>query len=185
MPTVLIPLAAGVEEMEAVIMADVLRRGGLEVTLAGLAGAGAVTGSRQVRLLPDTAWHKLDPLRFDALALPGGMGGTEALAADTSVLEAVRRMSAADKWLAAVCAAPLVLQAAGVLAGRRVTSYPGLAERMPEARWVDRRVVVDGRLVTGQGPGVAMIFSLTLVSLMVDRARAQATARAMLCEQDF
>ncbi len=175
----LVPLAEGVEEMEAVILVDVWRRAGWTVTTAGTT-PGPVRASRGVALVPDLEWSEIVPDRYDLLALPGGGGGVERLCAHEGVLEAVRRFDAPDKRLAAICAGPLVLQAAGVLAGRRVTCHPDVAGRLTATPRLDDRVVEDGRLITSQGPGTAMAFALAVVAAVEGRARADALARAMV-----
>jgi 4-methyl-5(b-hydroxyethyl)-thiazole monophosphate biosynthesis len=174
---VLIPLTDGVEEMEAVIAIDTFRRVPWQVTAAGIK-PGPVTASRGVRLLPDAAWAEIAPAEFDLLVIPGGKAGTEALARDERVLEAVRSFARAGKWVAAICAAPLVLEAAGALAGRRATCHPAVAlastPRLPE------RVVVDGRLVTSQGPGTTLEFALALIREIEGAAKAAELAKAMV-----
>lgn len=162
MKTVLAPIADGTEEMEAVIAIDLLRRAGCEVCVAGLDG-GTVTAARGTRLVPDVAWDTVDPMRFDALVLPGGAGGTRRFCAHAGLLDAVRNLHAAGRWIAAVCAAPLALQAAGILAGRRATCHPDVADRLSSAVWEDLPVVVDGNLITSQGAGTSIEFGLTLV----------------------
>ena len=174
---VLMPLADGSEEMEAVIVIDTLRRVPWKVTAAGI-GQGVVTGSRGVRLVPDAAWSEIDPMAFDVLVIPGGQAGVEALARDQRVLDAVRAFDKAGKWLAAVCAGPLVLQAAGVLAGRRVTCHPAVS--LTQAKRLADRVVVDGHLITSQGPGSTLEFALAIVREIEGAAKAEQLAKSMV-----
>lgn len=180
MTRALIPLADGVEEIEAVIVIDTLRRAEWDVVAAGIR-PGPVTASRGVRLIPDAEWQKIDPASFDALILPGGARGTEELCRDVRVLETIRCLIAAGKIVGAICAAPLVLRSAGVLAGRRATCYPGLAAQLAGAKYLSDRVVVDGNLITSQGPGTAFEFALRLVE-MRDPDRAREVASAMLVD---
>lgn len=158
---VLIPLAEGVEEMEAVIAIDVLRRAGFTVVTAGLQ-AGPLTASRGVRLLPDTTLDAVRALDFDALVLPGGKG-VALLKQDARVLDAVRALHAAGRWVCAVCAAPLVVQEAGILVGRRVTCFPGVAAQLTATARLNDRVVVDDKLITSQGAGTSLEFALAIV----------------------
>ena len=174
MTRALVPLAAGVEEMEAVIIIDVLRRSGWEVVAAGVTPS-PILASRGVRLLADAEWSQLDPAAFDILIIPGGAGGTDVLAQTPSVLAAVRDFRAAGKPLAAICAGPLVLQAAGVLHGVRATCHPGVASRLTATPRLPERVVVDGNTITSQGPGTTMEFALAIIE-HVDGAR---TAKAV------
>ena len=179
MPTVLIPLANGVEEMEAVILIDVLRRAEWQVVVAGV-DDGVIKASRGVRLVPDTPWADLTPDDFDILALPGGAGGTDRLSQHRPLLELIRRFDRAGKWIGAICAAPLVLQAAGILTGRQITCNPGVAAKLTVTPRRTERVVVDGRLVTSQGPGTTFEFALTLIRLVEGEAKASTLAESML-----
>lgn len=177
MKHVLVPLADGVEEMEAVIVMDVLRRVPWTVTAAGLA-SGVVTASRGVRIVPDAEWSAVDPSAFDILVIPGGQAGTEALSRDERVLEAIRLFMKAGKWVAAVCAGPRVLQAAGVLSGRRVTCHPAVS--LTPTKRLEDRVVVDGRLITSQGPGTSLEFVLAIVREIAGADTAKALAKSMV-----
>jgi protein deglycase len=179
MSRVLVPLAEGCEEIEAVIVVDTLRRAGIEVVTAGLR-PGPVTASRGVRLLPDADWPARAWETFDALVLPGGGPGTQALLADVRVIEAVRRFHDAGRWVAAICAAPQVLQKAGVLAGKRMTCYPGVAAATPRETRVDEPVVQDGHVITSQGPGTGFAFALALVRLLAGAEKARDVGRALL-----
>lgn len=175
-------VADGSEEMEVVIVVDVLRRAGVSVFLAGVGEeTRMVTTSRGVRLAPDGAWDPAEASRFDALIIPGGIGGTEAMCAEATVKQAVRDFAAADKWVAAICAGPTVLRDAGLLTGRRFTCHPACREDLQDAgTWVDEAVVRDGHIVTSQAPGTAFAFALALVALLESPAAAQSVAAGML-----
>jgi len=174
-----VPLTDGVEELEAVSIVDVCRRAGWQVVAAGLRGPEPVAGSRGVRLLPDLPWDAVALDQFEVLALPGGWAGVRTLAADARVLSAVRQAAAAGRWVGAICAAPLVLQAAGVLAGRRATCHPSVRAQLTAARLCDEPVVVDGNLVTSRGPGTAIEFALTLIRLASGPAAEEAVRRGL------
>ncbi len=163
MTRALVPLADGTEEMEATIIIDVLRRAGWEVVAAGVTGT-AIDASRGVRLLADRHWHSLDPADFDVLAIPGGAVGTQNLMGNESILETVRCFMESNRLVGAICAGPLVLQAAGIVAGKRVTCHPGVADRLTDTVRVEERVVIDGKLITSQGPGTAMEFALAIIA---------------------
>lgn len=167
-------VADGSEEMEVVITVDVLRRAGIGVFLAGVGEeTRMVTTSRGVRIAPDGAWDPAEASRFDALVIPGGIGGTEAMRQEESVKQAVREFVQAGRIVAALCAGPTVLQAAGVLSGRRYTSHPASRAELTAGEWVDQPVVHDGNIVTSQAPGTAFAFALALI----ERLDAPATAR--------
>lgn len=159
---VLIPLADGVEELEAVTLIDVLRRGGIEVTSAALGEDRVVHGSRGVTLVADALWSALATEDFDAIVLPGGGKGTENLVADRRIVETVRAFDEAGKFVAALCAAPIVLAQAGILKDRKATCYPSCAKDLG-ASYDDAPVIADGNVITSQGPGTAMLFALVLI----------------------
>lgn len=181
MARILMPLADGCEEMETVVTADILRRAGWTVVLAAVQERVPVTGSRQIRLMPDARWEELDLLSFDALVLPGGAGGTEALCRHDGVQETLRIFDIEEKWIAAICAAPLALHRAGVLKGRAFTCYPGVEKEIGRADRSDETVVVDGHIVTSQGPGTAIAFALRLVKLIDGLPAAEKVRKGLLC----
>jgi 4-methyl-5(b-hydroxyethyl)-thiazole monophosphate biosynthesis len=177
---VLVPLAPGFEEIEAVTIIDVLRRAGIEVRVAGLT-RGAVRGSHGIEVGVDCT---LDEVRADELVmlvLPGGMPGTRNLREDARVLGLVRALEADGRTVAAICAAPTVLAAAGVLSGRRATSHPSVRAELTEATVLAEPCVVrSGPLVTSQGVGTALEFALALVEELRGSAKAGELRRAML-----
>lgn len=174
-------LAPGCEEMEAVIVIDVLRRAGVDVTAAGLR-PGVFSASRDVKLASDVALEELETAKdFDLLVTPGGMPGTEALRDDPRVRDLlVHYLGRADKWVGSICASPLALDAHGLLDGRRFTCYPAVAEKIGGGIYTGERVEVDGHLVTSQGPGTAMEFALKLVELLAGRDTRDEVAEGML-----
>jgi 4-methyl-5(b-hydroxyethyl)-thiazole monophosphate biosynthesis len=179
MERILIPLADGCEEMEAVIATDVLRRAEFEVITAGLR-PGLVTASRGVVLAPDTVWEEINPQDFDVLLLPGGLGGTQALCAHAGVQQALKTRHAAQQWIAALCAAPLALYQAGILPGPQFTCYPGVEQQMAGAERSPQPVVTDGHLITSQGPGTAFEFALRIVAELQSPAAAAEVRAGLL-----
>lgn len=174
MAKVLVPLAPGCEEIEAVTAVDILRRAGVEVTTAGLTD-GPIKASRGTRLLPDTTLDEALKQDYDMIVLPGGMPGSEHLKNDSRIVGLLQRMSAAGKYVTAICAAPMALHAAGLTEGKRATSYPGVLDKLPGSHtYIKDAVVVDGKLVTSRGPGTAMDFALTLVELLTGKAKRDA-----------
>lgn len=170
MARVLIPLADGCEELEAVTLIDLLRRAGIEVITAGL-HTGPVTASRGVRLVPDTTLDAVLSEAFDMLLLPGGGAGAAALAADARILTLLQQMAARQRYTAAICAAPKALAAAGLLDHKRATSFPGSLEglNIPGLQYVEDAVVQDGTVLTSRGPGTAMDFALHIIEVLTDR----------------
>jgi 4-methyl-5(b-hydroxyethyl)-thiazole monophosphate biosynthesis len=173
MAKVLVPLAQGCEELEAVTIIDILRRAGIEVVSAGLA-AGPVRASRGTVLLPDTTLDEVQQQPFDLVVLPGGMPGSEHLKNDARIIALLQRTAAAGKPVAAICAAPMALHAAGLLEGKRATSYPGVLDQLPGThRYCADAVVADHGVITSRGPGTAMDFALALVELLTGKARRE------------
>jgi 4-methyl-5(b-hydroxyethyl)-thiazole monophosphate biosynthesis len=162
MKRVLVPLAEGFEELEAVTIIDILRRARVEVVVASLEG-GTVTGSHGIRLAADTPLAALAEQDFDMIVLPGGMPGADRLKKDPRIAEIVRSLHAKGRPVAAICAAPMVLAAAGVLDGKRATSFPGFLADAARTTVTGDAVVVDGGVITSRGPGTALDFALTLV----------------------
>ncbi len=173
MPRVLVPLAQGCEELEAVTIIDLLRRAQIEVVTAGLA-PGPVTGSRGTVLVPDTTLDEAlrHEREYDMIVLPGGQPGATHLEHDPRILALLRKMALAGKFTAAICAAPKVLAVAGLLDGKRATNFPGTLDAavFPKIQLDTRPVVQDGRVITSRGPGTAMDFSLALIELLAGKA---------------
>lgn len=177
----LVLLAEGVEEMEAVIAIDVLRRCGVEVVAASTGMAREITASRGVRLIADVLLHEALPAAgFDVLVIPGGAGGARRLAGDPRVLELVRLYAQAGKLIAAVCAGPLALEAAGVLHGVRITSHPAVRDQFPGVQLCSDRVAVDGNFITSQGPGTSMEWALVIARRLVGEEVAAKVAEGLV-----
>lgn len=173
MAKVLVPLAQGCEEIEAVTVVDILRRAGIEVTTAGLA-AGPVRASRGTVLLPDATLDEVLGRTYDMVVLPGGMPGSEHLKNDARIVALLQKTAAAGHDVAAICAAPMALHAAGLLQGKTVTAFPGVLEELPGShRYTGRAVEADGNIVTSRGPGTAMDFALILVERLAGKAKRE------------
>ncbi|HEC83900.1 MAG: DJ-1 family protein [Candidatus Parabeggiatoa sp. nov. 2] len=170
MHTVLVPLAQGCEELEAVTVIDLLRRAGITVVTAGL-DKEPVKASRGVVLIPDTTLDEAAKQSFDMIVLPGGLPGADHLNNDPRIHKLLKDMQQQGKYTAAICAAPKVLADAGLLANKLATSYPGVLEKMqvPDMQFIDAPVVKDGQVITGRGPGTAMDFALELIEILVGR----------------
>ena len=170
MTTVLVPLAEGCEELEAVTVIDLLRRAGIDVIAAGLE-AGPVKASRGVVLQPDTTLDAALQNDYDMVVLPGGGPGADRLNADDRIRLLLISMANSEKFIAAICAAPKVLKSAGLLDDKQATCYPGAIDSadLPGLD-TERRVIQDGRVITSRGPGTAMDFALHLIELLAGKA---------------
>ncbi len=174
MASVLVPLAQGCEELEAVSIIDLLVRAGVEVVSAGLESTVMpVRCSRGVVITPDTSLDEALKRDYDMLVLPGGMPGAQHLREDARIQALIQKMVDEDRYTAAICAAPTVLAAAGVLAGRRATSYPGFLDKMglDDVEVTGEALVHDGKVITSRGPGTAMDFALALIEALLGRQK--------------
>jgi 4-methyl-5(b-hydroxyethyl)-thiazole monophosphate biosynthesis len=179
MATIVVPLAPGFEEIEAVAVIDILRRGGVTVITAGVEGA-AVTGARGVTLQCDTLLSAVDAKQLDGIVLPGGMPGTRNLMKSSLVRDMVIALDRDNLLVAAICAAPTVLHAAGVLKGKKATSYPGYQKEMTEAVYSEAAVVADGNVITSRAAGTAVPFALALVERLSGLTTALEVKKAIL-----
>lgn len=183
---VLVLLAEGFEDVEAVTPVDYLRRAGAEVTLAAV-GQRETRSSRGLVILADTTLAELKsagrlrPDAWDAVLLPGGMPGAANIAASADCSSLVSGMFKAGRLVGAICAAPAVaLHPLGILAGRRFTCYPGMEAEVSGGRWSDARVVVDGKLITSRGPGTAGEWAIELVTALCGAEAAKKVSAAVL-----
>ena len=170
MPKVLVPLAQGCEEIEAVTIIDILRRAGIEVVSAGLDDL-PVKASRGVMLIPDATLDAVMHENFDMIVLPGGQPGANNLRADQRIIALLQKMTQQGKYIAAICAAPSVLASAGLLDGKHATSFPGALDPFPNVGQQDTAIIEDGKFITSRGPGTAMNFALTLVERLTDKEK--------------
>ena len=177
--TILVPLAPGFEEIEAVTIIDVLRRAELSVSVVGLA-AGPVTGAHGMTLETDGTLEQVDAASLRMVVLPGGMPGATNLMEDERLLGIIRALAQSGRGVAAICAAPMVLARAGVLEGVSATCYPGFEDQLGAATRVTERVVRSGQVLTSRGPGTALEFALELVADLVGQEKAGQLGRDML-----
>jgi len=168
MPKVLVPLAAGCEELEAVTIIDLLRRANIEVVTASLDN-NPVTCSRGTVLIADQLLDNILDEDFDLIALPGGLPGADHLNNDPRIHLLLDRMKQQDKPVAAICAAPKVLLSNGILKGKKATAYPGVLEALETAdtKITGNSVEVDDKVITSRGPGTAMDFALELIEILL------------------
>lgn len=184
MANVLVPLAQGCEELEAVTIVDLLRRAGIQVVTAGLDNK-PVTASRGVILIPDTDLDSALQKDYDMVVLPGGLPGADNLDRDKRIHELLKKMANSEKFTAAICAAPKVLANAGLLSGKNATSYPGFIDKMDleDTEYLEDAVVTDGKVITSRGPGTAMDFTLQLIETLTGKEKRDEVERALVRDQ--
>jgi 4-methyl-5(b-hydroxyethyl)-thiazole monophosphate biosynthesis len=180
MATVLVPLAQGCEELEAVTIIDLLRRAQITVVTAGLDDK-PVRASRGVTLIPDTTLEAALKQDYDMIVLPGGMPGADHLDRDPRLRAALKTTFARGKFVAAICAAPKALASAGLLENKRATAYPGVLESLTVAglKNTGEAIACDGTVITSRGPGTAMDFALTLIEKLLGRPKRDEVERAL------
>lgn len=181
--SVIIILADGFEETEAIGTADVLKRIGFTVRLAGL-NSDVVKSSAGTRILTDLRFRDVDWSKADAVVLPGGLPGATNLRDSEAVIEAVRTMYGSGKVAAAICAAPIVLERAGLTGGKRVTGYPGTNQGLADLVYTGNRTERDGNLVTGKGPGASFDFAVEIArALNANPAKIEAVLDGMFVQR--
>ncbi|MGH7198114.1 MAG: DJ-1 family glyoxalase III [Candidatus Omnitrophota bacterium] len=178
--TVLIVLAEGFEEIEAITPIDVLRRAGLEVVVAGV-GKREITGSHGITVETDVILEQYQETP-DAVVLPGGMPGASNLKDSQALQDILQKMKKAGRLIGAICASPaVVLSPAGILDGKKATCFPGFeSEFSSKVIFSQDRVVRDGQVITSKGPGSALEFALELVSQLVNPEAAKKLAQTMV-----
>ncbi|MDR1575946.1 MAG: DJ-1/PfpI family protein [Treponema sp.] len=183
----LVLLAGGFEEVEAVTPLDYLRRAGVEVTSAAIGGNLAVRGARGITINADVTLAELAgqgkaaAASWDAVILPGGMGGASNLAASKATAALLREMAAAGKWICAICASPAVaLAPLGLLSGKKFTCYPGMEEKARDGKWSADKVVIDGNIITSRGAGTAGAFAVAIIGCLLGEAAGKKVADSVL-----
>jgi 4-methyl-5(b-hydroxyethyl)-thiazole monophosphate biosynthesis len=171
-PHVLVPLAQGCEELEAVTIIDLLRRAEVKVTTASLDDK-PIVASRGTKLIADTKLELVMDQSFDMIVLPGGLPGADYLNEDERIHEILRKATDNNRYVAAICAAPKVLVKAGLLDNKKATAYPGVLEALGNAavNITDAAVQQDGKLITSRGPGTAIDFALEIITCLVSREK--------------
>ncbi|BBP44167.1 DJ-1 family glyoxalase III [Thiosulfativibrio zosterae] len=179
---VLVPLAQGCEELEAVTIMDLLVRAGIEVVTASLDEQKIITASRHTQLIAQNTLAEVENQVFDLVVLPGGLPGADYLDQDMRLQRILQQTAAQGGWVGAVCAAPKVLVSAGLLDGKTATSYPGVIDTLPAKNMTYSHlpVVMDGKVVTSRGPGTVMDFALQLIEVLVGLEKRQTVEAALV-----
>jgi|WetSurMetagenome_2_1015567.scaffolds.fasta_scaffold369967_1 protein deglycase len=182
MKKILIYLADGFEEIEAITPVDVLRRAGCEVKTVSVSQKKEVTSRRGVIVLADQLFSGADHEHADMIILPGGQPGSDNLNNHAGLKKLIVQFHQQGKMIGAICAAPLVLGSAGILKGRKVTCFPGTEPKLTGATCNGNEVEVDENIITGKGPGVALKFSLKIVELLLGNPKCEELKKAMIVQ---
>lgn len=181
MTKVLVPLAQGCEELEAITITDLLVRAGIEVTTAGLDDQ-PVVASRGTKIIPDTQIKNIIEKQFDMVVLPGGLPGADFLRDNQMVMDILKNHAADGKYVAAICAAPKALVQAGLLENKTATSYPGVLESLNLKNTLVKTtaIEIDGKIITSRGPGTAMDFALTLIEILIGKDKRDEVEKGLV-----
>jgi protein deglycase len=159
-------LANGFEEIEAVTVADILRRGGVSIETVSMEPHLEVTGGHSITIKADLLFEEADYETCEMMIFPGGMPGTTNLMNHRELMETMVHHAFSGKPVAAICAAPMLFGQTGLVAGKRATIFPGMEDKLVGATASSDRVVIDGNIITSKGPGTAMEFALALVGIL-------------------
>jgi 4-methyl-5(b-hydroxyethyl)-thiazole monophosphate biosynthesis len=177
---VIVLLAEGFEEVEAITPIDYLRRAGITVTIAAIGNNLSVKGARGITVNADAALKDLKQ-PWDAVIIPGGMPGATNIAASTEAAALITEMTAAGKWVCAICASPaVVLAPLGLLSGKTFTCYPGMEKTVKDGAWADKPVAIDGNIITSRGAGTAGAFAIAIIGQLLSPAEGGIIAQAVL-----
>lgn len=179
MKKVLIPLAPGFEEVEALTVVDILRRAGADVVLAGTI-KGVITGRNKINVMADATLDEAADGDYAMVVLPGGAIGTENLLKDERIKNLITKMHTQGRFVTAICAAPMVLSAAGLTKDKTITSHPSIRAELKAAAISEERVVIDGNIITSQGPGTAMEFAFKLVEALYGVEKVEEVNKGVL-----
>ncbi|KAH9722913.1 protein DJ-1 [Citrus sinensis] len=180
-PQILVPIANGSEEMEAVMIIDILRRAKANVVVASVEDKLEILASRQIKLVADVLIDEAAKLSYDLIVLPGGLGGAQAFANSEKLVNMLKKQKESNRPYGAICASPaLVLEPHGLLKGKKATAFPAMCNKLSDQSEIENRVVVDGNLITSRGPGISMEFALAIVEKFFGRNKALELAKIML-----
>lgn len=183
MKKVLIMLADGFEEVEALTVVDYLRRMDIICDTCSIMDGKSVKGAHDIIVEAD---KKLDDItdykEYDGIVLPGGMPGATNLRDNDKVIEIVQTLYKENKLIAAICAAPIILAKAGIIEGKDITSYPGFEEELKAANYIEDLVVRDGNIITARGPAVAVYFALDIIEYLLGNDKREALEKDILLD---
>jgi 4-methyl-5(b-hydroxyethyl)-thiazole monophosphate biosynthesis len=182
MAVVLVPLATGFEEIEAISIIDVVKRAGIEVIIASVDGHTEVLGAHGITIKTEKSIKEISADALDMIVLPGGWGGTKILAEDKKVQSLIKEMDAKGKYIGAICAAPFALDRAGVLK-THFTCYPSVEEEIKNSGYdATKKVIKDKNILTSRGPATAICFGLEIVRILAGEELKESVKEGLLAD---
>lgn len=176
-------MADGCEEIEGLTVVDMIRRAKLEVTMISITGKKEVTGSHNITFMADELSDEVDYEALDGIVLPGGMPGTLNLGGNKIVNKVIRQFAQEGRLVAAICAAPSILGAAGILNGKNAVCHPGFEEKLAGAVTSEATVMTDGNVITSRGMGTAIDFALAILRYLSDDATVEHVRQGLVYER--
>lgn len=170
---ILVFLANGFEEVEALTVVDYLRRMEIEVDMVSITDDKQVAGAHGINVLVDKRIKDINSNDYDGLVIPGGLPGSTNLRDNDRVIEIVKSMNQDQKMIAAICAGPIVLDRAGIIKDKSITSYPGFEDDLKEANYKEESAVRDGNIITSRGPSLAIDFAIEIVRYLLDEEKVE------------
>lgn len=180
MKKAIVLLAKGFEEVEALTVVDVLRRGGVHCITCSITEEEEVLGSHSIHVKANNLLDKTDVDKYDAVVIPGGMPGSANLRDSEEVIKLVKKFNNENKLIAAICAGPIVLAKAGIVNGKKITSYPGFEKELGEVTYCEEIVIQDGNIITSRGPATSMYFAFKILENLADKETVENLKEAML-----
>ncbi len=182
MKKVLLFLADGFEEVEAMTPVDYLRRAGIEVDMVSIGSGLEVRGAHGIQVLANKTIDQIEENEYDGLVIPGGMPGASNLRDDKRVTGMVKNFNDKGKLVGAICAGPIVLAEAGILEGKKVTSYPGFENQLGHSIYVEEKVVQDNNIITARGPALAVYFALKIIEYFKGKDKVGQVSKSILLD---
>lgn len=173
-------MANGFEEVEALTVVDILRRANIDIKMVSINNDLKVTGAHNIQVITDCLFKDVDYEKVDMLILPGGMPGTNNLKENEELKELLLKFAKQDKYIAAICAAPIILGEIGIVKGKKVTCYPGFEKYLKDSIIENKNIVKDSNIVTAKGLGVADDFALELVNILLGEQKAFEIKKAII-----
>lgn len=170
---VIVFLADGFEEVEALTTVDYLRRMDIEAETVSITQNKEVKGAHDIPVLSDKKIDQIDNVdQYDGVVIPGGLPGATNLRDNPKVIDIVKRVNGNQKLTAAICAGPIVLERAGIIGGKKITSYPGFEDQLSGGIYQEQSVVRDGNIITARGPALAVDFAIEIVKYLLGEGKA-------------